>query len=94
MRRLKATKAKLIWANTTPVPEGSNGRVAGDAKKYNKIAESLMLQNKISINDLFTHVEPFLDKYQKPQNVHFVPDGSKFLAEQVAKEILAQLNLK
>ena len=94
VRWLKAIKAKLIWASTTPVPEGSNGRVAGDAEKYNQVAEKVMLRNGIPINDLFSHVKPLLAKYQKPQNVHFHLEGSKFLAEKVAKEILFQLNLK
>jgi lysophospholipase L1-like esterase len=94
VKRLKSTKAKLIWANTTPVPEGSNGRVAGDAKKYNEIAESVMKRNRVPVNDLFNHVHPNLEKYQKPQNVHFTPEGSKFLAEKVAEEILSLLNLK
>jgi lysophospholipase L1-like esterase len=94
VKRLKSTNAKLIWASTTPVPEGSNGRVAGDAEKYNQIAEKVMQRNGIHINDLYNHVLPQLEKYQKPQNVHFYPEGSKFLAEKVAKEILFQLNLK
>ena len=91
VKRLKSTKAKLIWANTTPVPDGSNGRKHGDAIKYNRIAESVMSRNEIPINNLFKHVQPFIEKYQKPQNVHFYPEGSKFLAEKVADEILDQL---
>ena len=37
--RLKATDAKLIWANTTVVPEGEAGRKMGDDKRYNDVAE-------------------------------------------------------
>jgi len=94
VKRLKASKAKLIWANTTPVPEGSKGRIHGDAKKYNQVAEKVMRRNGIHINDLFNFILPHLEKYQKPQNVHFYPEGSKFLAEKVAQEILEQLNLE
>jgi len=94
VKRLKLTKAELIWASTTPVPEGSKGRIPGDAKKYNQAAKRVMQMNGIHINDLFNHVFPNLEKYQRPQNVHFIPEGSKFLAEKVAKEILKHNNLK
>ncbi len=33
--RLKKTGATLIFATTTPVPEGSLGRIQADAKRYN-----------------------------------------------------------
>jgi len=35
VKRLKKTGAKLIWASTTPVPEGATGRVKGDEVRYN-----------------------------------------------------------
>jgi Domain of unknown function (DUF4976) len=41
-KRMKATGAKLIWGTTTPVPEGSNARTAGDEVKYNEIASRVM----------------------------------------------------
>ena len=31
VKRLKKTGARLIWRNTTPVPEGARGRVPGDS---------------------------------------------------------------
>ena len=37
-KRLKATGAKLIWRDTSPVPEGASGRVVGDSKRYNEAA--------------------------------------------------------
>jgi len=35
VRILKATGAELIWASTTPVPDGETGRFKGDEIKYN-----------------------------------------------------------
>ena len=93
VKRLKSTKAKLIWVSTTPVPKGSNARVAGGAKKSNQVAKRVMQRNGIHINYLFNQVQPNLEKYQKPQNVHFVPESSKFLGEKVENEILEQLKI-
>lgn len=86
--RLKQTKATLIWANTTPVPPLEAGRHEGDGKKYNAIAEKVMKANGIVVNDLHVAILPHMSKYQVgPGNVHFKPEGSKLLAEQVAKAI-------
>jgi lysophospholipase L1-like esterase len=85
--KLKATGAKLIWASTTPVPEGSDGRVAGDEVKYNAAAMRVMKDEGVAIDDLHAFASPQLAKIQRERNVHFTPDGSKALAGQVAGEI-------
>jgi hypothetical protein len=88
VRRLKATKAKLIWATTTPVPEGEAGRIQGDAAKYNEAANRIMRENDITINDLHTHILPRMKEFQtRPDNVHFTTEGSRYLAEKVAESI-------
>lgn len=84
--QLMATNAKLIWCATTPVPEGSAGRVPGDEIKYNETATRIMKENGIQINDLYTYAVAGKD-IQLPANVHYTPAGSKFLAEKVASEI-------
>lgn len=91
VRRLKNTGAHLIWAATTPVPEGSKGRVPGDAKKYNGVAARIMDEHGVPINDLFGHIIDKLDTYQRPANVHFIEEGSSYLGKKVAKEVLNQL---
>lgn len=91
VKRLKATGAKLIFATTTPVPEGSAGRVAGDDRKYNSAAVRVMKELDVPVNDLNALCAPKLADWQLPKNVHFKPEGSKGLAEQVAKEIEAAL---
>jgi len=93
IEKMKNTGAKLIWASTTPVPDGDlkPKRVPGDEVLYNKLAAQLMHENRIPINDLYSFAKERLDKIQRPENVHFTEEGSKALAEQVANAILTRL---
>lgn len=84
---MKATGAKLIWCNTTPVPEGASHRVADESVKYNEVAAAVMTKAGIPINDLHSHARTRLDKIQLPANVHFSKAGDAYLAEKVAAEI-------
>jgi lysophospholipase L1-like esterase len=92
VKRLKKTGAKLIFATTTPVPEGTGIRVKGDAQKYNEVALKVMKKHHVTVNDLYAYALPRLAEIQRPQNVHFHPEGSKRLAEQVAQSIIKKLN--
>lgn len=86
--KLKKTNAKLIWCETTPVPEFEEGRFVGDAIKYNLIAEKIMVKNGILINKLHAHALLKLPKIQKKKgDVHFTSEGYAYLAEEVAKVI-------
>lgn len=93
MRQLVAamgtTGATLIWASTTPVPEGDlkPHRADADVVAYNEVAAAIMRDNNIAINDLYAFAKPRLDELQLPVNVHFKPEGSQKLAEQVAAAI-------
>ena len=91
VKRMKATGAKLIFATTTPVPDGSSGRVAGDDAKYNAVAARVTKDLGVSIDDLHALCVPKLADWQLPQNVHFKPEGYRALAEKVAAEIEAAL---
>lgn len=93
VKRLQATGAKLIFATTTPVPEASAGRVAGDEAKYNEAAKKVMQESGVAVDDLCALVQPKLAEYQLPNNVHFTPAGYAALANQVAGEIAKALNL-
>jgi len=90
--RLKKTGAALIWASTTPVPEGAAGRVKGDAARYNAVAAAVMKKHGVATDDLYTFALERLEKIQRPKNVHFTPEGSKALAEQVVKHVLKALD--
>ncbi|MGD1978872.1 MAG: SGNH/GDSL hydrolase family protein [Akkermansiaceae bacterium] len=87
VKRLKKTGARLIWRNTTPVPKGSRGRIAGDAAKYNEIAAKVMKEKKVEIHDLYSYALENGAKIQLKANVHYTPAGSKALAAEVVKVI-------
>lgn len=92
VQRLKKTNAKLIWRNTTPVPEGAKGRVVGDSVKYNEIAAKVMKENDIAVHDVYLLVKPKMAELMQPKgNVHFTKQGSQTIAEDVAKAILETL---
>lgn len=93
VKRLKASKAKLIWASTTPVPEAkvSPARKNSDVIAYNAAAKKIMEENGVAIDDLYTFALPRLDKIQLSANVHFNSEGSAALAEQVAASIQKSL---
>jgi hypothetical protein len=85
--KLKATEARLVFATTTPVPEGSAGRAAGDELGYNEAARRVMSEAGVAIDDLHGLVTPQLAQTQLPKNVHFNGKGYQILAVQTAEEI-------
>jgi hypothetical protein len=94
VRTLRATGARLVWASTTPVPEGSRNRSEMDAVAYNAAAWRVMEESGIPVNDLHAFVLscPNRDLLQLPANVHFRAEGSVELASEVAKAILRALS--
>ena len=92
--RLKATGAKLIWRNTTPVPEGAAGRVPGDVVKYNDAAARVMKAAGVITEDLYQHSLAGPKDIQLPANVHYTAEGYQYLAQHVAAAIEAQLPKK
>lgn len=88
-----APKAKLIWATTTPIPKGAQGRKPGDATKYNTIVEKVLKDHpEILVNDLHAFTNPHLDKWIiKPGNVHFNTAAKKKQGEETARVILKAL---
>jgi len=95
VERLKQTGAHLVWRNTTPVPEGSRGRVAKDAELYNVVAAKVMQQNSIQIHDMYSFVKPRMQELMLPDgNVHFTAEGSDVLAQEVANVVLQSLSPK
>ena len=86
--RLSKTGARLIFATTTPYPEGVRPRRdVADAARYNAIARKVMVARDIPINDLYAFALPRLARLQQPNNVHFSPEGSSALARRVVREI-------
>jgi lysophospholipase L1-like esterase len=91
--RLKKTDAKLIWANTTVVPENEAGRIVGEDKKYNDVAIKVMKKHGVTINDLHSLTKDFSPNlFAGVGNVHYAKDGYKKIGQQVADTIQKTIN--
>jgi len=95
--QMQATGAKLIFATTTPVP---NGGVLSPTRKFdsiparNEAAVKLMRERGVVIDDLHAAVLPVQEKVGRSNDVHYQPEGYEVLAQAVAASILAQLPKK
>ncbi len=89
VRQLQATRAKMIFATTTPYPDKPGGplRRADQVAKYNTAAFEIMREHGIRVNDLHDFVLPHMDKWLLPNNVHFRVVGNRALARRVAEAI-------
>ncbi|MDR1141680.1 MAG: SGNH/GDSL hydrolase family protein [Planctomycetaceae bacterium] len=95
VEKLKTTGAKLIWGNTSFVPEGEEGRVLGDEIKYNAVAAEVMKNHHIPIDDihgLTSRFEPSF--FRAPGDVHYKNTGSQKIAELVTEQIKKALTEK
>lgn len=83
---LKTTGAKLIWASTTPIPEGELNppRKFGQVAEYNAIAARVMKENAVTINDLNAWMTPKFEEFHKLKDLHYTEAGSDHLAQKVA----------
>ncbi|MDF1826510.1 MAG: SGNH/GDSL hydrolase family protein [Verrucomicrobiales bacterium] len=88
---MKATGATLIFRNTTPVPAGARGRVVGDSVIYNAIAAEVMNEAGVQVHDLYSFAKEHEAEIQKKADVHYTPEGSIALAEEVVRVISAAL---
>jgi hypothetical protein len=88
-----APDAKVVFATTTPVPERSRGRKAGDGKRFNDAAMKLLKKHpEIVVNDLYGLVKPNHEKWMASRgNVHFGKKANEALAKQVASMIQTAL---
>jgi acyl-CoA thioesterase-1 len=91
--KLKATGARLIWATTTPIPEGELNppRSFGKVPEYNAIAQRVMAGSGVAIDDLNAAITPHVAEFQNPKDVHYKPEGYALLAKEVAASIEAAL---
>jgi acyl-CoA thioesterase-1 len=90
LARLKKTGAKLLWASTTPLTSAQYSR-RGDGALYNAVAEKIMKENGIAVNDLHAVAFPRVREIQRGDGVHFTTEGSRLLGAQVAAAILEAL---
>jgi acyl-CoA thioesterase-1 len=90
---LRTTGARLIWANITPVGEYYHGYDPVRVPQYNAVAERVMRENDIPVNDLNGSVAQDMAAFQGADHIHCTVKGSQMLAEQVAAAIEQQLGL-
>jgi len=84
--RMKQTGATLIWASVTPVWKGEPDKPNGDVVAYNAVAEKVMKENGVIIDDLNALVPKGTGSWVDP-NVHAVGN----LAPKVTETIRAAL---
>ena len=87
--KMKKTGATLIWATTTPIPDGELNppRRFGSVKEYNDIAATVMSESGVLVDDLNAHMTPEFERLHNPRDLHYGREGYEFLAKQVAAEI-------
>lgn len=86
--------SKLVWIQSTPVVDSiHNKRVGGfkryckDIKRYNRIAEKIMLQNDVPVIDLYDFTLKFIPgAYQ--DHVHFVKEIREKQADFIAGNLV------
>jgi hypothetical protein len=83
--KMRKTDATLIWGAVTPVQDGTPEKPYGDENAYNRVAEKVMKENGVIINDLNAYSRSL--GFPKTDDVHSV--GT--LAPQVTKHILEAL---
>lgn len=94
VERMQQTGAKLVWANTTPIPDVANKYTAESIIQRNATAAVVMQKHKIAIDDLYSAIYPRLAELQNPNDVHFTAAGNEFLGQQVAKFLTGMLALE
>ena len=93
IRQLKRSGAKLVWANTTPVPAKNRYKCKPeDVKRYNEAAFLVMESAKVPIADLNGAIQAHLPQSQT-SDVLFKDEGNKVLGATAASAIRKALDL-
>ncbi len=92
LRRMCATGAKVVWANTSYYPEKCvPRRDVGDDALYNQLAEEVLKEfPQIIVDDQYSLTKANPDN-QLPNNVHFKPEGYMQQAAQASEIIKTAL---
>lgn len=88
--RLSRTRARLVWATSTPVGDDVAIRRNEDIDAYNRAAAEVMVRHRVTVNDLHTLVRA----HGAPlwaDGVHFTDEGAGHLADAVAAAIRTEL---
>ncbi|MFK7911036.1 MAG: sialate O-acetylesterase, partial [Akkermansiaceae bacterium] len=88
--KMKKTGATLVWGSVTPVWEGEPGKPNGDEDAYNRVAEKVMRENGVIINDL--NAETLRQGKGTGKNVHNVGSLSTKVTEVISKALKERKN--
>lgn len=82
----------MIFVTTSFVPENAAGRFKEDAIRYNQMAEKIMIDNDVIINDIYEISIKIHSQYGlKPDNVHYLPEGYKELGLQISDFLKSEI---
>lgn len=94
----KSKNCQLVYSLTTPYPSKEPG-IKLDEKmnpvviERNRIAREIMQENGIEVIDLYSLVEPELEKLNISKgNVHYNKDGYELMAKKISGKILKLIN--
>ena len=98
LKHLKTVTPRVIWATTTPAPDRNNtlGPESQNATVItrNEMSKQIAADLGVPVNDLYGLVIADREKLQGFANLHFTPEGSKLMGEQIAARILEALGQK
>lgn len=96
LKHLKTVTPRVIWATTTPAPDRNNtlGPESANAAVVtrNEMSKKIAGEFGVPVNDLYGLVIGEREKLQGFANLHFTPEGSKLMGEQIAARILEALD--
>lgn len=85
--KLESSGAMLIFATSTPAPQGNRCLDPEDIPRYNAVALEVMAEHHIDVDDLYSFMLPYADWHKPPTSVHFTDEGYTLLGKHVAQVI-------
>lgn len=86
-QQLKAHSSVVIFALTTEVPSGTEGRRNADVLTKNAIARTVMRAEGIPVVDLYSVSVTLSGQHPGPGDVHYTAAGSQTLGDEVLRAL-------
>ena len=95
LKHLKTVAPHVIWATTTPAPDRNNtlgpDSHNGTVITRNGMSQKIAAEFGVPVNDLYALVIDRRETLQGFANLHFTPEGSKLMGQQIARMVLEAL---
>jgi hypothetical protein len=94
LMRHKAKNCQLVYSQTTPYPSKEpdvklNEEMNSVVLERNRIARKIMQEKGIEVIDLYSLVEPELEKYSiRKGDLHYKKEGYELIAKKISEKIL------